>query len=577
MRARSRDPAGWKTTPRPVILPRMNATESRLIDRLTSTITHLSESIGPRPPGSAAERLAAEWVAGQFAAMGYAPAIEPFDCPAHGALAASLAGPGEAVDIAPTQHTPCGSAVGPLHWLGAGEGHLRGEPAGKIGLLLAGGSLQERHRLLDRLESAGLAGVIVVTPSANSVNGKIVRSGRARRMLTATVSDSGARRLRARAGQTVTLTITGDRPSPAGQSQNVVAELPGAGPNRLIVWAHYDTAAGSPGAGDNASGTALLLELARELAGRELPATVQFVATGAEEFGGEDACGHGAKAFLTRRAGDLERTIAAFDIDYVGEALGVRRLRAAGPRAVIDAVPAFDNVHRADRRSTSCDSGSAYHFGLANVTLMDDTGSPHLHTPEDTIDTLDLAALAEMLGVCRRTVEALAAIDPPCRFARTGGVLIRPARWDDLEAVAEITRDAFGPFTVEKLRADFFGEPLGGRMWDAYKVAGVCDAARGALDNFIVAEADGRLVGYASYGLDAGRRLAMVGNNAVRPECQGRGIATAMQCEIMARFTEEGYDRWTVTTLDTDLPAQKVYGKMGFEEIVRNIIYLRKP
>jgi len=555
----------------------MSRLDSATIERLKATVEHLSEAVGPRPPGSAAERRAAEWIGGQFASMGYAPEIERFACPAHGADGASLTGLGEPVDVHPTQHTPTGAVTGPLRWLGGGEDHLVGDPAGGVGLLLPVAGLQERHRLLDRLEAAGLAGVIVVTPAAETVNGKIVRSGRGRRMLVATVSMTDARRLRAHVGRAVTLTISGDRPSPAGESQNVVAELPGAGPDRMVVWAHYDSAPGSPGAGDNATGTALLLDLARSLRGRTLPAAVRFVATGAEEFGGEDACGHGAKAFLARRGDELERTICCFDIDHVGDSLGVRRLRAAGPGPFVDAVPAFDNVHRADRRSTSCDSGAAYHYGLANVTLMDECPGTVIHTPADTVDRVDFAALGEMLGVCERTVEALAATKPPYCHVRRDGVLVRPARWDDVDAMCEVTREAFGPFTVAQMQEAFFGGPLGGRTWDQVKCASVRASAEGALDRFIVAEADGRVVGYASYGLDPGRGLAMVGNNAVRPDFQRRGIATAMQGEIMARFAEEGYDRWHVTTLSNDTAAQRVYGKMGFEEIVRNIIYLRKP
>lgn len=48
---------------------------------------------------------------------------------------------------------------------------------------------------------------------------------------------------------------------------NVMVELPGkTAPAQIVIFgAHYDTAAGSPGANDNATGVAVLLELAREL------------------------------------------------------------------------------------------------------------------------------------------------------------------------------------------------------------------------------------------------------------------------------------------------------------------------
>jgi Zn-dependent M28 family amino/carboxypeptidase len=51
----------------------------------------------------------------------------------------------------------------------------------------------------------------------------------------------------------------------------------------LIVGAHYDTERGSPGANDNASGVAAVMELAREFAEKPLARTLRFVAFTNEE------------------------------------------------------------------------------------------------------------------------------------------------------------------------------------------------------------------------------------------------------------------------------------------------------
>lgn len=67
---------------------------------------------------------------------------------------------------------------------------------------------------------------------------------------------------------------------------NVVAEKTGTDPGDgeiLVVGAHYDTVAGTPGADDNASGVAGLLELARLTAERPMKRTVHFVAFCLEE------------------------------------------------------------------------------------------------------------------------------------------------------------------------------------------------------------------------------------------------------------------------------------------------------
>ena len=557
----------------------MSEKNTKLRDRLEALVGEMCEKLGPRPPGSQAERRAAEWVAQRLAEQGYEPQLEEFECPAHGADGAVLTGLDKDadMDIYPTQHSPTGRVTGPLHWLGFGEEHLRQDVAGRIGVLMATGDRHELHRLLERLEAAGMLAVIAVGPYGDTITGKAVRPGSLQQMLTTTVSIRTALELSRYFGREVTLEVTGSRPTAEGRSQNVVAELPGAGPNVLVVCAHYDTAPHSPGALDNASGTALMLELARSLRGQRFPATVLFVATGAGEFGADDGCGQGAKALFARRLEELPRVIGCFAIDAVGCRLGVRHLRLWGPKPFRSAVPEFAGVARDERPPGGCGDGSAHHCGLATVALMDDYASnPFLHGPGDTPEILDFEAMAGMLKVCQRIVTALAATDPPYRYRRRGELLIRPARWEDIPAMGEITREAFGPYSMSRMKEDFFGAPLGGKPWHHYKVRSVCDHARRAIDSFIVAEWAGRVVGYASYSLDEEQRLAEVGNNAVLPDYQRRGIATALQEEIMARFAEEGYQHWTVATLSNDLPAQRLYAKMGFEEYIRSIMYLRK-
>lgn len=62
--------------------------------------------------------------------------------------------------------------------------------------------------------------------------------------------------------------------------KNIEVELPGNDPDlaKVIVGAHYDSAIDSPGANDNASGVASLLELARSLYGKQNARTVKIVA-----------------------------------------------------------------------------------------------------------------------------------------------------------------------------------------------------------------------------------------------------------------------------------------------------------
>jgi aminopeptidase YwaD len=69
---------------------------------------------------------------------------------------------------------------------------------------------------------------------------------------------------------------------------NVIGVLPSANPNnqsKIVVGAHFDTVPNSPGADDNGSGTALLLEVAKVLSQFRFNCTIEFVAFNAEEAG----------------------------------------------------------------------------------------------------------------------------------------------------------------------------------------------------------------------------------------------------------------------------------------------------
>lgn len=67
--------------------------------------------------------------------------------------------------------------------------------------------------------------------------------------------------------------------------RNFIATLPASAPGApvLVIGAHYDTALETPGADDNASGSAVLLELARRLKAKKGAVEVRFVAYGTEE------------------------------------------------------------------------------------------------------------------------------------------------------------------------------------------------------------------------------------------------------------------------------------------------------
>jgi hypothetical protein len=94
-------------------------------------------------------------------------------------------------------------------------------------------------------------------------------------------------------------------------SANVVAVKNGISSQVIIVGAHYDSSDAGPGADDNASGVAVMLEVAKLVQNVQTPYTIRFIAFGAEESGQL-----GSFAYLNQISqDDFENTIAMIDLD----------------------------------------------------------------------------------------------------------------------------------------------------------------------------------------------------------------------------------------------------------------------
>ena len=98
-------------------------------------------------------------------------------------------------------------------------------------------------------------------------------------------SFEAGRRL-AEAGPGQRLRVRTDTESSGTPTSNVLVELPGADPGRVVMaGGHLDSVTAGPGINDNASGSATLLEIARRCAGTRPAHTIRFAWWGAEELG----------------------------------------------------------------------------------------------------------------------------------------------------------------------------------------------------------------------------------------------------------------------------------------------------
>jgi Zn-dependent M28 family amino/carboxypeptidase len=194
-----------------------------------------------------------------------------------------------------------------------------------------------------------------------------------------------------------------------GLLTNVVGMIPGTGPDAIVIGAHRDhfgRPAGLwfPGADDNASGTAIVLEVARALGkiGLRPQRTILFVS-----FSGEERDLLGSRLYRSRPVIPLGSTKAMINIDHVGVGDGVLTLRVTEFKksTLKDAGWAAGLVNKLDYYGflPGGDDGPFKEAGIPTVSIASGGVHPHLHQPTDTADTIK----PEILRTIARYVLAL--------------------------------------------------------------------------------------------------------------------------------------------------------------------------
>jgi aminopeptidase YwaD len=222
---------------------------------------------------------------------------------------------------------------------------------------------------------------------------------------------------RLRAGEEIEASIWTDTTTESGTSHNVTGTLGDQPDPFVVVGAHIDSV-DTPGANDNASGVAVILEVARMLAAEDgLPLGVRFVAFGAEEIGL-----HGSTDWV-RRMSRAERTrcVAMINIDSVGSGF-----RVVGYVSSADPASALLEAASAAGSSISAVAGGAFagetlvmdssdhaSFARAGIPAMMVSGDPmlNIHTDGDTVDRVDVKTMASAASVVAATVWRLATMD----------------------------------------------------------------------------------------------------------------------------------------------------------------------
>jgi hypothetical protein len=236
----------------------------------------------------------------------------------------------------------------------------------------------------------------------------------------------------------VTATISAELAFTESTTSNVIGFVPGTDPvlknEFLVVGGHYDHIGMGdenslhssrepivhPGADDNASGTAGVIELARRFAANPTPRSVLFMT-----YSGEEKGLLGSKHWTTTPTKPLESIVAMINMDMIGR-LKDNKLNVQGTGTS----PSWDSVIiRAKAGTNFVVSTTADGFGPSDHSSFFAKNIPVLffftglhtdyHRPTDTHDKINVEGEAQLLDVVERAAREIASMPQRPAFTMT--------------------------------------------------------------------------------------------------------------------------------------------------------------
>jgi aminopeptidase YwaD len=375
----------------------------------------LAVRIGSRPAGSANYDRAVQYASDQLRQWGYGPTLQTFPVQTYddrgSSLAASAGSTGEPVQVATDTlvYSLAGDVEAPLvaAGLGTAEDVAAVDVRGKIALLKRG-TLRFSEKVANAA-GAGALGVVIYNDGSGRVQGSLVKQ---EAVPAVTISgDDGQRLLDLVAAGPLPARLRVDGSVEARPTSNVVAELPGSrGDNAsVVIGAHLDSVPAGPGANDNGSGSAVVLELAHtlaQMAPSQRPMTLRFVL-----FGGEELGLFGSRHYVNSLADDDRRAVVAMiNLDMVG--VGNEWLFGGNDDLVQRALGASSDLGlRAlpfrGPLSSASDHASFVSAGVPAVFFYR-SDDPNYHTANDRAEFVDADALGQAGTMVLRVVDELA-------------------------------------------------------------------------------------------------------------------------------------------------------------------------
>lgn len=380
------------------------------VENIFSSLSELTKN--PRVAGTSSEMQAAAFLTAQLKSEGYEVEVQPFDFEryvipeSHGLVVEDFPGP---LSPAPFQYSVDGNVDGQLIDAGYGlkKDYKKIDVKGKIALVAV--DKTAFYELVLFASEAGAKAILLYFPDELEIDNWTLGREHFKDFIPALALtyDEGTKLVEFLKNGTpvsAAVKIKGARIDKAA-SQNLIATkhpTSETDDDIILIGAHYDSVDKAPGASDNASGTAVVLELARMFKTIPTNKEIRFLFFGAEEEGL-----HGSEKYVSTLTKDeIKRSAAMFNLDMVGSAdagdLAIQTIDGSD-NVVTKVASKANEALNGDPIETDfgdrSDHTPFHNAGIDAALFIYDPVEEWYHTPEDTIEKLSKARLVNVAKI----------------------------------------------------------------------------------------------------------------------------------------------------------------------------------
>ena len=270
-----------------------------------------------RMGGSTEELRCAEYLKDQCAQLGLDATIEAFEVPMADMEEAKLIVDGNEIVCKGYLNAGCGEVEAPLYYLTGTDAYSMSQCKGKI--VLIDGYLG--YWMYQDLLENGAVGFITYDGNANytdfDIDQRELRSyvHRGNKIPGVNINAKTAISLVNNGSKTAKILLK--QQEFAGNSHNVIVDIPGEIEDTIVFTAHYDSTSLSQGAYDNMSGSVGLLGIAEYFTKNPHRYSLRFIWCGSEERGLL-----GSKAYCAAHEEELKKIVFCINLDMIGCIMG---------------------------------------------------------------------------------------------------------------------------------------------------------------------------------------------------------------------------------------------------------------